>query len=105
MNYELFQMQLKHDDLNQQIDEISKRIKERNLKIDKEIAEFAKAQTNQSPQPQSINTQPKVGEIQTESPTLTAQEIYAIAQDPKKWSQFLEAKKPELEAGWLRRSA
>jgi hypothetical protein len=105
MNYELFQIKLKYDALNQEIDEISKRIKERNLKIDKDMAEFAKAQSNQSSQSQDINTQPTVGEPQPETPPLTAQEVYAIAQNPQKWSQFLEARKPELMAVWGRRSA
>jgi hypothetical protein len=105
MNYQLFQIKLKYDALNQEIDEISKRIKERNLKIDKDMAEFTKSQTNQSTQQQGSSTQHTVCQPQPESPALTAQEVYAIAQDPKKWSQFLAAKKPELDAVWRRRSA
>jgi hypothetical protein len=103
MNYELFQMKLKYDALNQQIDEISKRIKERNLKIDKEMANFAKSQEAQTTQ-QGSSTQPIVSETQPETQPLTTQEIYAIAQNPQQWAQFLEAKKPELEAGWGRRA-
>ena len=102
MNYQLFQMQLDYDAMNRKADEVLQQLKERNLKIDKDMAEFAKAQTNQQ---QSISTQPTVGEAQQETPPLNCQDIYAIAQNPQKWSQFLEAKKPELEAGWARRSA
>ena len=104
MNYELFQMQLTYDDWNRQIDEMSRQLKLRNLKIDKEMANFAKSQEAQTTQ-QGSSTQPTVGETPPDAPPLNCQEIYAIAQDPKKWSQFLEAKKPELEAGWVRRSA
>jgi hypothetical protein len=105
MNYQLFQIKLKYDALNQEIDEISKRIKERNLKIDKDMAEFTKSQTNQSTQQQGTSTQPVVGDSQPETPPLTTAEIYAIAQNPQKWSQFLAARKPELMEVWGRRSA
>ena len=105
MNYELFQMKLKYDAMNREADEVLQQLKERNLKIDKDMAEFAKPQTNQSTQQQGTSTQPTVGEAQQETPPLNCQDIYAIAQDPRQWAQFLEAKKPELEAGWLRRSA
>jgi hypothetical protein len=104
MNYELFQLKLKYDAMNQKADEVLQQLKERNLKIDKDMAEFKKSQETQTTQ-QGISTQSTVGELQPESPALTAQEVYAIAQDPKKWSQFLEAKKPEMESVWGRRSA
>jgi regulatory protein YycI of two-component signal transduction system YycFG len=105
MNYQLFQMQLEYDAMNRKADEVLQQLKERNLKIDKEMANFAKAQANQSTQQQGSTTQSDNGETQPDAPALTTQEIYAIAQNPQKWSQFLEARKPELEAVWTRRSA
>ena len=104
MNYQLFQMQLDYDAMNRKADEVLQQLKERNLKIDKEMANFAKSQEAQTTQ-QGSSTQPIVSETQPETQPLTTQEIYAIAQDPKKWSQFLEARKPELMEVWGRRSA
>ena len=43
--------------------------------------------------------------VEPEKEPLTSQELYEKLKKPGEWEKFLAAKKPELEAGWGRRSA